>query len=168
MSNDQAVQTGPIALRRDDGEARWFLNTLTLIKSAGEQNGGGLAIVEQVAPRGPGSPLHVHHREGEWFYVIEGALAVWAGGHLAEAPQGSLVYGPPDIPHTFDVVSEHARFLLITQPAGFEGFLRAVSEPAKALTLPPTDRPAPDPARLAAVAAEFGIEVLGPPGLPEA
>jgi hypothetical protein len=74
----------------------------------------------------------------------------------------------PDVPHTFDVVSEDARFLLITQPAGFEGFIRAVSEPTTELTLPPADGPAPDPARLAAVAAEFGIEVLGPPGIPEA
>jgi hypothetical protein len=42
-----------------------------------------------------------------------------------------------------------------------------VSEPTTELTLPP-DGPAPVPARLAAAAAEFGIEVLGPPGLLEA
>ncbi len=140
--------------------------TEPLIKTSGETSSGGLAIVEHVAPRGPASPMHVHHREGEWFYVIEGELAVWAGGQLFEAPRGALVYGPPDVPHTFDVTSQEARFLLLAQPAGFERFLRAVSEPAVALTRPPTDSPVPDPARLTAVAAEFGIEILGPPGIP--
>ncbi len=161
--NDSAT---PIAHRRDEGEARWFLNALSLIKTSGETSSGGLAIVEQVVPRGPASPMHVHHREGEWFYVIEGELVVWAGGQLFEAPRGGLVYGPPNVPHTFDVTSEEARFLLLAQPAGFERFLRAVSEPAGALTHPPADSPVPDTARLTAVASEFGIEILGPPGIP--
>lgn len=167
MSLDADHITAPFALRRDEGEARSFLNTLTLIKSTGAATGGRLAIAEQWAPRGPASPMHVHHREGEFFYVIEGELTVWIGGELIEAPEGSLVYGPPDVPHTFAVTSDRARFLVLTQPTGFEDFLRDVSEPATTLTLPPTGWPAPDPARLAAVAAEYGIEILGPPGLPE-
>jgi len=167
MSLDPDHATAPFALRRDEGEARWFLTTLTLIKSTGATTGGRLAVAELRAPRGPASPLHVHHREAEFFYVIEGELTVWVGGELIEAPEGSLVYGPPDVPHTFAITSDQARFLVLTQPTGFEDFLREVSEPATALTLPPVGGPAPDPARLAAVAAEYGIEILGPPGLPE-
>jgi quercetin dioxygenase-like cupin family protein len=159
--------TAPFALRRDEGEARWFLNHLTLIKSTSAATGGRLTVTESWAPRGPASPLHVHHREAEFFYVIEGELTVWVGGELIKAPEGSLVYGPPDVPHTFAITSDQARFLLLTQPTGFEDFLREVSTPATALTLPPTGGPVPDSARLAAVAAEYGIEILGPPGLPE-
>jgi quercetin dioxygenase-like cupin family protein len=166
MSRDADHATAPFVLRRDEGEARWFLNNLTLIKSTGAATGGRLAVVEQRARRGPGSPLHVHHREAEFFYVIEGDLSVWVGGELIEAPEGSLIYGPPDVPHTFAITSDQARYLLLTQPTGFEGFLRDMSEPATALILPPDGAPAPDPARLAAVAAEYGVEILGPPGLP--
>lgn len=167
MSLDADHAAAPFALRRDEGKARWFLNTLTLIKSTGAATGGRLAVAESRAPRGPASPLHVHHREAEFFYVIEGELRMWVGGELIEAPEGSLVYGPPDVPHTFAVISDQARFLILTQPTGFDDFLHDASEPATALTLPPAGGPAPDPARLAAVAAEYGIEILGPPGLPE-
>ena len=56
--------------------------------------------------------MYVHYRKGEWFYVIEGELVVWAGGQLFEASRGALVYGPPNVPHTFDVTSgEVSHFL---------------------------------------------------------
>ncbi|MHA6795732.1 quercetin 2,3-dioxygenase [Pseudonocardia bannensis] len=163
-----AVDTAgtPFALLPDEGEARWFLNSFIRIKSTGATTGGRLAVVEQRGPRGPASPLHVHHREAEFFYVIEGELTVWAGGELLRAPQGSLVYGPPEVPHTFAITSDEARFLVMTQPAGFEQFLEEASVPARELTLPPDGTAPADPARLAAMAAEHGIEILGPPGLP--
>jgi quercetin dioxygenase-like cupin family protein len=167
MILDADHASAPFALRRDEGKARWFLNSLTLIKSTGAVTGGQLAVTEARAPRGPGSPLHVHHREAEFFYVIEGELTVWVGGKLIEAPKGSLVYGPPGVPHTYAITSDQARFLVLAQPTGFEDFLRDMSEPATALTLPPAGVPVPEPTRLAAVAAEYGIEILGPPGLPE-
>ena len=94
------------------------------------------------------------------------AATVWVGGQLINAPEGSFVYGPRGIPHTFTVTSPEARFLLVTEPAGFERFMRALSEPAPSLSIPPPATEPPDFARLAAVAAEHGIEILGPPGIP--
>lgn len=123
-------------------------------------------MIEHLGPRGPGSPLHVHRREDEWFYVTEGELTFWGGGQVIPAPAGSFVYGPRDIPHTFEITSEQARFLLVTEPAGFECFIRAAGEPAQSLTLPPPPSEPPGPARLAALGAEYGIEILGPPGIP--
>jgi quercetin dioxygenase-like cupin family protein len=161
--------TGPatIALPPGDGEALWFLGTLSTIKSTAETTGGRVAVIETLAGTGPASPLHVHRREDEWFYVIEGDLQFWVGGQLIDAPAGSFVYGPHDVPHTFSVTSEQAKFLLVAEPAGFEGFLRALAEPAGSLTLPPPPSGPPDMDRLGAVAAEYGIEILGPPGIPD-
>src|SRR5207247_11307826 len=85
---------------------------------------------------------------------------------VTNAPAGAFVYGPRDIPHTFEVTSDEARFLLVAEPAGFEKFVRSVAEPAPSLTLPPPPSEAPDPAALTAAAAEFGIEITGPPGIP--
>ena len=60
-----------------------------------------------------------------------------------------------------------ARFLLGVEPAGFENFVRALAEPAKALSIPPPAREPPDIERLVKVAADYGIEILGPPGIPK-
>ncbi|MDX6667782.1 MAG: hypothetical protein QOK04_1162 [Solirubrobacteraceae bacterium] len=156
----------PIALRAGGGEALWFLGQLVTIKSSSESTAGRVGVTETLAPRGSGSPLHVHHNEDEWFYVIEGELTFWVGGQVITAPAGSFVYGPREVPHTFIVSSEQARFLLVVEPAGFEGFVRALGQPAQELVIPPPATEPPDVAAMAALAAEYGIEILGPPGIP--
>ncbi|HLF69274.1 MAG TPA: cupin domain-containing protein [Gaiellaceae bacterium] len=123
-------------------------------------------LLEFLWPRGGGSPLHVHRNEDEWFYVIEGELTLWVGGEVIVAPAGSFVYGPRDVPHTFLVTSTEARFLMVTEPASFADFVRELSVPAEALTLPPASVQPPSPEHMTAVAAEYGIEILGPPGIP--
>ena len=166
MSATASTALDPVALNKDEGEALWFLGVLATIKASSETTDGRVAVIEHLAPQGAGSPLHVHHNEDEWFYVTEGQLSFWVGGRLIEAPAGSFVYGPRDIPHTFTVTSSEARFLLVTEPAGFESFMRTLSEPAPSLTIPPPATEPPDFERLAATAAEYGIEILGPPGIP--
>jgi hypothetical protein len=47
-----------------EGEALWFLGVLATIKSSSETTAGRVAVIEQLAPRGNGSPLHVHHKRG--------------------------------------------------------------------------------------------------------
>jgi mannose-6-phosphate isomerase-like protein (cupin superfamily) len=162
--SDAAID--PIALQKGEGDAFWFLGQLLTIKASAETSGGGLTLIEAVAGHGPGAPLHVHHNDNEWFFVLEGEMAFWVGGNVIEAPAGSFVYGPRAIPHTFDVTSSQARFLLGTNPAGFESFVRMVAEPAKTLTLPPPPDGPPDMQALAAAAQQVGIEILGPPGFP--
>ncbi|WP_336921938.1 quercetin 2,3-dioxygenase [Aquipuribacter sp. SD81] len=167
MTTHEVDTPAPFGLGPQDGEARWFLGQLMTFKATTESTGGRMALIEGRAAQGPASPLHVHRREAEWWYVLEGELVVWAGGSVIEAPAGSFVYGPPDVPHTFSVVSDEARFLLGTEPAGFEQLMRLCSETAGSPTLPaPEGAYAPDPALLTELAAHHGIEILGPPGLP--
>ena len=64
----------PVARQRGEGDARWFLGGLSIIKASGETTEGRVAVTENWAPQGYGSPLHVHHREDEWFYVLSGEL----------------------------------------------------------------------------------------------
>ncbi len=58
--------------------------------------------------------------------------------------------------HTFTVSSDEARFLLVVEPAGFENFLLALSEPAQSPTLPPADAEPPALDAMVAAAATFG------------
>jgi len=166
MTADTSTALAPIALGPDGGEALWFMGGLTTIKAGGEATGGRVAVTENVAPRGSGSPLHVHRREDEWFYVIEGELTFWVGGETIVASAGAFVYGPRDVPHTFLVSSEQARFLLVVEPGGFDDFVRTLGAPAARLEIPPAASEPPDLDALVAVAASYGIEILGPPGIP--
>jgi quercetin dioxygenase-like cupin family protein len=166
MSTTANPPVSPIALAPGEGESLWFLGVLATIKSSAETTAGRVAVIEHLAPHGAGSPLHVHRNEDEWFYVIEGRLTFWVGGTVIEAPAGSFVYGPRGVAHTFTVSSPEARFLLVAEPAGFEGFMRALAEPARSLSLPPVTSAPPDMGLMLATAAEYGIEIVGPPGIP--
>lgn len=119
------------------------MGTLALVKSDAESTAGRVAVIEHVSPPGSGSPLHRRTREDEWFYLINGELTFAVGHEVIPVPAGSFVYGPRGIPHTFMVTSSTlARFLLVTEPAGFEGFMRALSVPAERLA-PTSPRRAP-------------------------
>jgi quercetin dioxygenase-like cupin family protein len=166
IPNAATHELAPIALGPGEGESLWFLGAHASIKASSTTTAGRVDVIEQLNPRGSGSPLHVHSREDEWFYVIEGELTVWVGGQVIEAPAGSFVYGPRGIPHTFLVTSETARFLLVTEPGGFAEFVRALAEPADTVAIPAPATEPPDVPAMAQLAAEYGIEILGPPGIP--
>ena len=70
------------------------------------------------------------------------------------------------VPHTFVVGGQAVRYLVISEPAGFERFVAKASGAAEPRTVPPPADGSPDIATLAALAAKHGIEILGPPGPP--
>jgi mannose-6-phosphate isomerase-like protein (cupin superfamily) len=145
-------------------EPLWFLGGLVYVHLDGGQTGEAFALAERRARRGDMPPLHVHHRDDETFYVIEGELSLFVGGQeQVTLGSGKAAFAPREVPHTYRVESERARWLVITSPAGFDSFVREVSEPAPAEELPPAGR-SHDPAALAEAAAKVGIEILGPPG----
>jgi quercetin dioxygenase-like cupin family protein len=156
----------PVALGANEGEAYWFFGTLVTIKAGSEETSGGAVITENLAPRGSGSPLHVHRREDEWFYVLEGELTFWVGGELIVAGLGGFVYGPRDIPHTFIVSSEQARFLLVTEPGAFDGFVRALGQPAERLEIPDGAGAPPDMGVLVDTPRSTAWRSSGRPGSP--
>ena len=168
--SETSQSSTPIAHGPGEGEAYWFFGGLTTIKATAGQTAGRVAVSENLAPRGSGSPLHVHHREDEWFYVLEGELTFWVAGEVIAAPAGSFVYGPRDIPHTFVVSSDQARYLLVVEPAGFEE-LRPDARRARPAPRDPAPADPPGPEAMEAImraAAAHGIDIIGPPGIPEA
>ena len=153
---------GPYLLRPDEGEALWFLGNLVTMKATGSRTRGAVTVAEFVNPAGFAPPLHRHVVEDEMFAVLQGAATFLCDGRELHAEAGDFVLLPAGLPHTFRVgETEPLRALQITTPAGFEGFARQAGRPASARRLPEPE--AVDPARLAAIAAEHGIEILGPP-----
>lgn len=156
----------PVVHGSGEGEHLWFFGGLTTIKADGAATGGRAMITEQRAPRGHGSPLHLHRKEDEWWYVLEGELTLWVDGRTVVAGPGSFVWAPRDVPHTFIVSSDEARFLLGTNEAGMEDFIRTLGTPVDRAELPPAADGPPEMEPVMRAAAARGIEILGPPGIP--
>jgi len=135
---------------------QFFKQTIAVLASASDTN-GVLGAVEVAGPAGSVPPLHVHHREDEAFYVLEGDYSVFIGDDVISAAPGTWIWGPRTVPHGYQIHSERGRHLSLTMPGGFEGFFEEVA----AIAMPSAD-PRNEMARLATVAARYGVEFLGP------
>lgn len=147
--------------RAGDGEARWWLGSLAEIKVSGEQTGGLLSVLEITEPPDMDGPLHVHHREDEGFWILEGSATFEVGDRAIEAAAGDFVWGPRGVPHRYSTGPEGCRMLYIMTPGGFENLVRGMSVPAAERTLPPPAEEEPDWEAIARVAQENACELLG-------
>jgi quercetin dioxygenase-like cupin family protein len=152
--------TQAMATLAGQGEARWWFAGLAEIKAAAEDTGGLLTIVEVTEPPGAEAPLHVHHREDEGFWILEGDVTLYVGDEKIEASAGDFAWGPRDIPHRYTVGPDGCRMLFICTPAGFEGLVRDMSVPAETRTLPPASDEEPDMEMVATIAQKYGAELL--------
>ena len=146
-----------------EGEALWFNGGLGVFRATGDQTEGRYTVLELLAPKGFGSPLHIHRREDEFFVVLSGEVRVQHGEAVIEAVAGSVVYGPRDVAHAFHVDSGEARLLLFFGPAGVEGFFREGGKPAGSLGLPPPNEQFLDKQALKEIASRYDQEFVGPP-----
>src|SRR4030088_2598646 len=89
---------GPWMTDRDSAEAVWFLATRMTVLATAETTDGALGLIEAVVPPGFSPPLHVHSREDEPMYVIEGRGTYQVGDRRVEAGAGSVVVLATDFP----------------------------------------------------------------------
>jgi len=90
------------------------------VKASGAATGGMLTVIESRTVGG--APRHIHTREDEYFYVLEGTITVEIGGEHFEVGKGGFVFLPRGIPHSWDTLGE-ATLLMITTPPMLEVFL---------------------------------------------
>lgn len=125
----------------------------------GEATGGQLVLGEARLPAHTSGPnLHVHTREDESAYIIEGVLTVVVGEERFEATSGEFIWLPRGVPHTFaNRSSDPVRVIGAIVPGGLEGMFMEQAEYFASLTGPP------DEAILAEIGARYGLSVVGPP-----
>jgi quercetin dioxygenase-like cupin family protein len=143
----------------------WFLDNLVTIPVSHDDGGDGISVMESQSRRGDSPPYHVHHTEDEVFHLLEGELVLLVDGKTTRVRAGETRLAPRGVPHTYRVVSERARWLVVTTKGDFERFVRATSRPASAAELPPAAGP-PSPEQqqaLAELSLRHRIELIGPP-----
>jgi mannose-6-phosphate isomerase-like protein (cupin superfamily) len=140
------------------GRQRWFFGMLAEVKASAADTGGQYTLVQITAPPGLHSPLHVHHREDEGFYVLEGTVTVVVGDQTVELGPGQHAFGPREIPHRFTVGPHGARMIWVLTPGGFEDLIEEASVPAATPTLPPPSVVPPE--NIAEIILRHGNELL--------
>ncbi|MGZ5135673.1 MAG: cupin domain-containing protein, partial [Flavitalea sp.] len=142
-------------------EAVNWLGELAIIHSTGKETNGMYCIVELYATKEGSPPWHIHHREDEGFYVIDGEFTISVGDKTYKAKNGDYFFAPRDIPHTYSVDSPgYARILMICSPAGFEECVRAMSTPTNSLVPPNLESVEIDYEKIMHLAAQFGVEFV--------
>ncbi len=153
-----------VARAAGTGDATWALGSLFERVLGAEQTGGALDASIVTQPPGAASPLHVHTREAEAWFLLDGTMTYRAAEQLVHLAPGDLIYLPRNVPHAFRVTGpQPARFLGLTVPGGLLDLYGEVGRPAPERRLPDGGAPAEDVARWIERSAGYGIEIVGPP-----
>ena len=149
----QTATTGVKIVGPGDG-AEGFLGSIGVrFMIDGAEAGERFSLVEHpMSPRALAAPLHLHTREDEYSFVLEGRMGALLGDEIVEAGPGDLVFKPRNQWHTFwNAGDEPARILEVISPAGFEGFFAELDAMGGVLKAAPAD--------VAALSDRYGLEM---------
>ncbi len=131
--------------------------------ATGDETNGKYAMWEAIVPPGGGPPPHVHSREEEAFYILEGEITFTVNSQKVVALAGMFANMPVGTPHSFKNESDRpAKMLISVAPAGLEKMFMEVGVPladGATKALPPTKD---EIEKLLTVAPKYGIEIRVP------
>lgn len=144
------------ALGPGGGPAIWFQGGIITMKARAADTDGEYALTEWYGPRDMVAPGHVHERDAEGFYVLEGTIDIGVGDTVHHATPGTFVHVPKQTVHDWRVTSAWCRFLVLIIPGGFEHFFEELSEPAQSPTYPYTEHRQPSLEEIMAAGTKYG------------
>jgi len=156
--------TRPSIVRKPpEGRTIAVVGDLYRFLATGDDTNGTYAIWEAIVPPGGGPPPHVHSREEEGFYVLEGEITIYIGEERVVATAGMFANMSVGTPHSFKNESgKPARMLISIAPAGLEKmfFEVGVPMPQGAMTAPPPQKEEIE--AMLKIAPRYGIEIRLP------
>jgi quercetin dioxygenase-like cupin family protein len=139
----------------------WWQGAPFRIKGRKEQTDGALGLVEADFWAGFATPHHVHHREDESWFILEGRMLFQLGDKEFTATAGDFVFGPREVAHRFKALQGGARALLLMTPAGLEQMFAEGGIPMGDSGQEPLQEFDVELAR--ALTKKYGCDVIGPP-----
>jgi len=153
----------PLLRKPNEGRTIAVVGDVYRFLATGDETNGKYAIWEAIVPPGGGPPPHVHSREEEGFYILEGEITFTVNGEKIVALAGMFANMPVGTPHSFkNERNVQAKMLISVAPAGLEQMFLEVGVPLTedaTTALPPTKE---DIEKLLAVAPKYGIEIKLP------
>ncbi|HVY69123.1 MAG TPA: cupin domain-containing protein [Verrucomicrobiae bacterium] len=168
MATSSSKPTGlsplpPVVVPPNGGAVFSAVGDVYRLLAGSAQTGGAYALLESRVLPGGGPPPHLHTREEEAFFVLEGEISFFLEDQKIAARPGSFVHIPRGMVHAFKNEStKPARMLIQTSPAGFESFIQEIAHPLPSFDSSPAPVTQQDVAKLLAVAPKYGIEVRLP------
>ena len=153
----------PTIRKRTEGRTVAVVGDVYRFLATGDDTNGKYAMFEAIVPPGGGPPPHVHSREEEGFFILEGEITFTVNGQRVVAKAGTFANMPVGTPHSFKNESRQpAKMLISVAPAGLEKMFFEVGVPladGATTALPPTKA---EIEKLLAVAPGYGIEIKLP------
>ena len=141
-----------------DNSVHYMAHTFSFL-ATGEDTENAFTLIHCFFRKDFFPPPHIHQNEDESFYILEGIFEFRVGERKITAGTGELVVLPKNVPHSFNLLTETAKALLLITPAGLEVIFKEFSVPAITLDLPPVPEPEPEGryAKMATRNSELGI-----------
>lgn len=114
----------------------WYKGILSTLLATDDDTGGAFDLVLSNMRSGTEPPPHVHTREHEFFYVLDGTLDVYIGSNVFQVGPGECAFLPMGRPHAFIIRSPKLRMLVLITPGGFMKSLALMAAPAEKLEIP--------------------------------
>ena len=115
-------------LRADEGRHFNVFGSAVTYKATAEDTAGAFSLALETTPPRGGIPLHVHHREDEAMYILEGEYEIECGDQVFRATAGTFVFLPRDVSNRYqNLGNTPGKFLHITCPGGFEDVVQETS-----------------------------------------
>ena len=146
------------------GLSKWYMGILTTNLAESKDTNGAFFLLEATLVPGTEPPPHVHSREDELSYVLEGEFDVYVGEEAFKVATGECVFLPRFKPHGFVIRSPRLRVLTLFAPGGNEEAFRDIGSPAQYLE-PPVGALTYSQADLKLTAqrfTEYGVRILAP------
>lgn len=149
--------------RSGEGPSVWVVGDLYTIKASGADTGGAFTLIEALVPPGSGPPPHVHHREDEAFYIIQGQFEVHIDDDVLTAGPGDWVTLAKESLHHFrNIGTDVGRILILATPAGLDDFFLEAGRVAADTSLDSATITPEDKQRLIDISPKYGIDIKAP------
>jgi mannose-6-phosphate isomerase-like protein (cupin superfamily) len=151
-------------IQSGEGKSFWVGTSLVTCKAERVITDGWYSLFEVIDQPQSGPPGHVHHRDDEAYYILEGKYEIYrANEPPTKATTGSFLYFPQGVAHTYKNVGKApGRMLVVNTRAGLERFVEEVGQPATGTSSPPALAGPPDFGKMVEIARKYDIEIIGP------
>jgi mannose-6-phosphate isomerase-like protein (cupin superfamily) len=154
MTKEQKTAIQPTILQKGEGKTVNVLGDIITIKIAAEQTDDMFSLLEVSVPPQNGPPMHIHNREVESYYILEGDFEITVNDRTVKAPVGTFVSVPKGVPNTYkNVGNNEGRFLMFYSPANASKAFEEVGQPVSSTTPPDMDK-------MMSVMNKYGMEIV--------